>query len=276
MFHVTDMEEVSDKPIRVDPNGFIDLPLVGRLQASGLTLEQLKVALAQKLEKYIAAPQISVSLTEQQNEPVSILGSVNTPGVHELHGPKHLMEVISTAGGLRPDAGSKLIITRQLQYGVLPLPNAKTSDGYSTAEVSLNSLLSSKNPAENIFVQPDDVITVPKAEVVYVVGDVKRAGGFPIDSRDAISILQALSLAEGLDHDAAPRKARILRRSDAANPKVDEIPVDIQKIFDGKAPDVQLYANDVLFVPDSISRSSAKRAAEAVLQVATGVVIYRH
>ena len=278
VLHVVDLDEVSDKPIRIDPNGYIDLPLAGRIKASGLSIEQLKTEMAKDLSKYIQSPRITINLTDDQNQPVSVIGAVNSPGVHQLQGPKRLIEVISLAGGLRPDAGSKVVITRQMRWGVLALPNAKVeaTGEFSTAELSLDSLLTAKNPAENIAVKPNDVVAVPKADVVYVVGDVKRAGGFPLSSHEAISLLQALSLAEGLDHDAAPRKARILRPSGGPSTKVDEIPVDIQKIFDGKAPDVQLYANDVLFVPDSISRSSAKRAAEAVLQVATGVVIYRH
>jgi polysaccharide biosynthesis/export protein len=273
---VQDIDEIPAKPIRIDPNGFIDLPLAGHIQASGLTTEQLKVEIAKRLKKYITDPQISIDVADYESRPVSVIGAVNTPGVHQLNGPKRLVEVIALAGGLRPDAGAKVILTRESKNGPLSLPGARTdvSQGFSTATLSLDSLLAAKNPAENIIVKPDDVISIPKAEVVYVVGDVKKAGGFELHSHDTISLLQALSLAEGLDADAAPQKAKILRPAAEDASKMTEIPVDIKKILEGKVGDTQLYANDVLFVPNSLSKSSARRAAEAVLQAATGVAIY--
>jgi polysaccharide export outer membrane protein len=277
VLRVVDMEEISDKPLRIDPNGFIDLPMVGRVQASGLTVEQLKAELASKLSKYINKPQISINLTDNQSRPVSVIGSVNNPGVLQLQGPKRLIEVVSMAGGTRADAGGKIIVTRQLKWGKLPLEGAKVdgSGGFSTATISLDDTLASKNPADNILIEPNDIISIPKAEIVYVVGDVRKPGGFALTSHDTISILQALALAQGIDHDAAAGNSRIMRPAPGGDGKPHEIPVDIPKIFSGKAPDVPLYANDVLFVPNSAVKSTTRRAAEAVLQVATGVIIYR-
>jgi polysaccharide export outer membrane protein len=273
---VEDVNEIQAKPVRLDPSGFIDLPLAGRISASGLTSEQLRLAIAAQLKKYVTNPQVSIDIVEYQSRPVSVIGEVNSPGVHQLDGPKRLIEVISLAGGLREDAGAQVIITREAGYGPIPLADARTdvNHRFSTASISLDSLLAAKNPAENILIRPDDVISIPRADVVYVVGDVKKAGGFEMRSHDAMSLLQALSLAEGLGPDAAPQKARILRPTAEDASKVTEIPVDIKQIFAGKAGDMQLYANDVLFVPNSLSKSSARRAAEAVLQAATGVAIY--
>ena len=274
---VGDMEELSDRPIRIDPNGYVDLPLAGRLHAAGQTVEQFKTELASKLRKYINSPQISLNVTDDQNRPVSLLGAVNNPGVHQLHGSKRLLEVISMAGGVRPDAGSNVIVTRQSQWGKISVPGVKTdvTDGFSTVKISLDSLLAARHPAENIMVEPNDLISIPKAEVIYVVGNVKKAGGFQLSSHETISLLQAVSLAEGIDGNAAPRRSKILRPVSANSTKVNEIPVDLQKIFEGKAPDVQLYANDVLFVPNSLAKSSARRTAEAILQTATGIAVYR-
>ncbi len=276
LLHVVDMEEIPDKPIRIDPSGFIDLPLAGRVEASGRTVDQLKADLTAKLSRYISSPHISVNLTDDQSRPVSVIGAVNSPGVHQLHGPKRLIEVISLAGGLRQDAGSRVILTRQAQWGALPLPGAKvdTSEGFSTATLSLDNLLAAKTPAENILVQPNDVVSIPKADLVYVVGDVKKAGGFPMSSHSSMSVLQALSLSEGFGPSASPKSAKIMRPTEADISKMQEIPVDLQKIFAGKAPDVALYANDVLFVPNSLAKTSARRAVEAILQTASGVAVY--
>lgn len=275
--HVVDMDEISDKPIRIDPEGGIDLPLVGRIHAAGLTISEFKEALAAKLSKYITDPRISVNLTEDQSRSVSVVGEVNAPGVHELYGPRNLIEVISLAGGIKPDAGSQVIVTREMKYGMLPLPGARedVSGGYSTATLPLDDLLASKSPAENILIQPEDIVSIPKGDIVYVIGDVKRAGGFPLLSHNTMTLLQALALAEGLGPDAESQHAKILRPVGGEGGKPLEIPVDVKGIFAGKDPDVPVYANDILFIPSSATRSGVRRAAEAVLQVATGVAIYR-
>jgi polysaccharide export outer membrane protein len=273
---VVDMQELSDKLVRIDPDGGIDLPLVGRMHAAGLTVEQFKRELAAKLSKYISAPQISVNLTDSQSRSVSVIGEVNSPGVHQLPGPRTLIDVVSLAGGIKTDAGYRIILTRQTRSGPLPLPGAAkdATGGFNTATVSLDDLLSGKAPALNILVLPNDVISVPKGDIVYIVGEVRRAGGFPLASHETISILQALSLAEGFGPNAATKNAKILRPVPGNDGKPREIPVDIKQIFAGKAPDVPLYANDILFIPNSVAQSGARRAAESVLQIAMGAAIY--
>ena len=277
VIRVVDLEEFTDRSVRIDPNGFVDLPMIGRMEVGGLTVDQFKMQLSTKLSRYINAPQVTLNLTENQNQTVSVLGSVNTPGIHPLSGPRRLLDVLSLAGGSKPDAGSRVVLTRQMRWGELPVTGAKIdgTGSFSTVSLSLDDLLNSANPSDNIYIRPGDVISIPKAEIIYVVGDVKRAGGFPLSSHPSISILQALSLAEGFDHDAAGNRARILRQSPGGDGKPKEIPVDISKILTGQSPDVPLFANDVLFIPNSAIKSNTRRAAEAALQVATGVVIYR-
>lgn len=275
--HVVDLDDIPSQAVRIDPNGFIDLPLVGRVEAGGLTIEQLRDQLRTKLSKYISSPQISINLVDNQSRSVSVIGSVNAPGIHPLQGPRRLIEAISLAGGVRPDAGSRIVLTRQARWGELPLSQAKmdVSGTYSTATVSLEGLLAATSPADNILIDPGDVISIPKAEIVYVIGTVRKPGGFPLSTKDSMSLVQTLSLAEGLDHDAAGGKARILRPPPGGEGKVKEIPVDIKRILDGKDPDVPLFANDVLYVPNSVAGPAARRTAEAVLSIATGVLIYR-
>lgn len=273
---VQDMEELSDKPIRIDADGEIDLPMIGRVHAAGLTLREFKALLSVKLGRYITDPQIAISLVDNQSRPVSVVGEVNAPGVHQLVGPRSLIEMLSAAGGVKPTAGSQVILTRQIEYGELPLAGAKRdpSGRFSTATLSLDELLSAKAPANNIGIRPNDVISIPRGDVVYVVGDVRRAGGFPLASHSSITLLQALSLAEGLGPDAATQKAKILRPVAGGDGTPKEIPVDVKSIFAGKSPDVRLFAEDILFIPNSAAKSGAHRAAEAILQVATGVAIY--
>ena len=276
--HVVDLDDISDKPTRIDPNGYLDFPLIGRIHAAGLTVDQFRALLATHLAKYIDSPQITINVLDYRSQPVSILGEVNQPGLHQLQGPTHLIDVISLAGGLKADAGQKLTITRQKKHGELTLPFARTdpSGKFSIADIRLNSLLDGTDPSNNIEVRANDVISISRTDQVYVVGQVKKAGGINLNSEEAMSITQALSLAEGTSPDAAPRKARILRAVNGKPSNKSEIPVNLSMVLAGKAPDIELHANDVLFVPDNVPASAMKRATEAAIQMATGVMIYRH
>jgi polysaccharide export outer membrane protein len=276
VIHIVDLDDIPDRPMRIGPNGLLDLPLIGNVQASGKTMEQLKAELVELYGKYIQTPLISLNLTDDKGHPVSVVGEVNNPGVQQLQGPRRLIEVITLAGGLKADAGSKVIVTRQLHWGKIDAPGATVdpATGTSTVVLPLDELLSSKAPSDNILIEPNDIISISKADIVYVLGNVKRAGGFPIPQRGQISILQAVSLAEGLDSNAAANKTRILRPAENGDGKPQEISVDIRKIYEGKAKDIPLYADDIVFIPNSLVKSSAKRATEAILAVATGVIIY--
>ena len=269
------VEEISDKPVRIDPSGDIDLPLIGHVHAAGLTVEQLKNALEQRLSKEVKRPQVSVDIVEFGSQPVSVLGAVNHPGVLQLSGRKTVAEVLSLAGGLRPDAGPSIKIARQVKWGTIPLANAKpdSSGSFSVADLQVRSLLSAASPADNILIRPHDVVTVPTAEMVYVVGAVKKPGPFALNERDSVSVLQALSMAEGLGPMPKAQDSKILRTVPGSAERR-EIPVDLKKIMAGKTEDLALRANDILFVPDSTSKKVAARAIEAMVQAATGVVIW--
>jgi polysaccharide export outer membrane protein len=275
--HVEDLDDITDKPIRINPDGSLDLPLIGRVEASGLTLEELRASLRSRLTRYIINPKVVVNLINNQSRTVSVVGAVNSPGVRSLSEQQHLVDVISMAGGASKDAGYLVMITRQARFGEIPLPDASfdAAGAFSTASVPLDDLLASKNPSNNVLIYPGDVISIPRAEIVYVLGTVKKAGGFPLATKKSMSLLHTLSLAEGFDRDAAPGKARILRPTDGGDGQVREIPVNLSKILKGEDPDVPLYPNDILYVPNSLTKLTARRAAEAVLQVATGVLIYR-
>ncbi len=277
MVQVLDLEELANKPVRVDANGFVDLPMAGRIEAAGLTMEQMKAALAAKVSKYINDPQITLTIVEGQSRPVSVVGAVNTPGVQQLQGPKSLIEVISMAGGVRPDSGPRVILTRQMKWGKIPARDARLdgSGAFTTASFSLDELMAGTSPAENVLVQPGDVVSVPKADLVYVVGDVKKAGGFTLSTHSSVSLLQALSLAEGFGPDASPKTSKILRQAPGGDGTPKEIPVDVRQIFAGKAPDVALYANDILFIPTSGAKVATRRTIEAAIGVGSGLLIYR-
>jgi len=276
VIRVLDLPEINERAVRIDMRGNIHLPLAGRLRAAGLTVEELEAAIAERLQTYLQKPVVTVAIAEFRSQPVSVLGAVAEPGVHQVQGRKTLYEILSQVGGLKPDAGNVIKITRRKESGPLPLPNAKLDETgqFYIGEVRVKSIMEAENPEENIFVQPNDIISVPKAELVYVVGSVKRSGGFVLNEKESLSVLQVLSLAEGLERTAAPGKAKILRPVGDGSTR-QEIPVDLKKLMAGKANDVYMKANDILFVPNSAARAASLRAAEAAIQITTGVIIWR-
>lgn len=273
---VLHVEEINDKPVPIDMSGEIRVPVVGRIQVAGLTTAQVEAEIAKRLKSYLLHPDVSVSITEFRSQPVSVLGAVKTPGVQQVQGGKTLFEMLSLAGGLDTNAGSLLRLTRRLEWGRIPLANATDDQTgqFSVAEVSVKSIFDAKNPAENILVRPYDVITVPRADTIYVIGEVQKSGGFVVNDMTEVTVLQALSMAGGLDKTAKPQEAKIMRRVQGAASRT-EIAVNLKKILEGKAEDISMKPEDILFVPTSASKKAGIRALEAALQAGTGVAIWR-
>jgi len=276
--NVVDLAELDAKTlgvVRVDHQGNIHLPLAGRIQASGLTVEGLEKEISQRLAGIMNTPEVAVSVAEYRNHPVSVLGAVKLPGVYQVSGQKTLYEILSLAGGLNPDAGNRVKITRQIASGRLPLPNTTTdpSGKFEIGELNVRRVVEAKSPEDNIDVLANDVITVPKAELVYIVGAVRKAGGFPLAEKEQISVLQAVSLAEGLDRVAGGKNARILRQVSAGSERR-ELKVNVSRILDGRDKDVALQANDILFIPVSVAKSASIRAMEAAVQAGTGMAVF--
>jgi polysaccharide export outer membrane protein len=269
------MEEISDKPVRIDPAGNIDLAGVGQVHAGDLTVEQLRATLIERFSKLILHPQVSIEIVDFGSQPVSVMGAVNHPGIHQLHGRKTLVEVLSLADGLRPEAGPHVTISREIRYGPIPLFGSKldSTGQFSVAVIDAKELLSGFRPAENILICPHDVITVSAPEVIYVIGEVKKPGEVPLRDRGSISVLQALASAQGYGATPAPQNSKIVRTVPGSQQRVD-IPVDLTKIMAGKAEDIALRPNDILMIPVSGPKKLATRLAEAAIQAATGIAIW--
>ena len=273
-----DAPEISDKPMLIGTNGNLTLPLIGRVKAGGLTVEQFETELNTRLREYLRDPQVSVTVVESRSHPVSVFGAVNKPGVVQLQGRKTLYEVLSLAGGPRDTAGSSLTVTRRRENGDIPLPNATIdpSGQFSVAELNVQEILGGKNPAANIEIKPNDVISVSEANssMIYVVGDVKRAGAFALGGRQ-LSVLNALSLAGGLERTAKPAKARIVRNT-PGELKRQEIAVNIKQILAGKAEDIGMRPQDVLVVPSSGSKTFATWFIPTTVSAAVSAAIYHY
>ena len=276
---VPDIEEFSPQnlgPIRVDNQGDIRLPILGRIHVAGLNVEQIEDVVTKKLLSIMLAPQVTVTVTEYGSRPISVLGAVRNPGVRQISGRQTIIEALSLAGGLSSEAGNNIVITRRVDAGPLPLSDSivDNSGQFEVGELKVRAVMEANNPGANIEVLANDVITVPKAELIYVIGAVKKPGGFVLNEKEHLSALQALSLAEGLDSGAEAKGARILRQNEAGNMRA-EIPVDMRSILDGTAPDLLLQANDILYLPGSKTKNGALRGLGVAIQIGLGPAAWR-
>jgi polysaccharide export outer membrane protein len=254
------------KPLRLDASGGIDLPLIGRVEGAGLTVDELRGRIRERLDEYVRDPQVSVEIVAFHSQSVSVMGAVKNPGVFYLEGPTTLVTAISLAGGVSSDGADAVEVSRAKDCG-FPLPGSRPSGaGGLSASLRVAKLA-------DILACPDDVLSVPRARLVYVLGEVKKPGGFMLRDGESISALQALSLAEGPEHSAGLKHARLLRPVAGQGVRAEK-EIDLSKILSGQAADVPLAADDVLFVPGSAPRSAAMRGLETALQIGTGVVIW--
>jgi len=259
-------EEINEKPFRIDADGNVNMPLVGRVHAAGMTVQELEADLIRRLREYIREPQVIVSVVQFRSEPVFFVGAFRSPGIYPLQGRRTLVEMLTAVGGLQPNAARHVKVTRRAEYGAIPLPNAveDSEKKISTVEISMGSLRENVNPAEDILLQPYDVISVERAEMIYVNGEVGRVGAFELGERDSISVGQVLTMAGGFTRDAKRTKVRILRPILNTNRRA-EIEVDVQRVFEGKDLDVPLLPNDILYVPRSYTRLFWQTASSVAL-----------
>ena len=227
---------------------------------AGLSVEQAETLIAHKLTEkgLFNDPHVTVFEKEYATQGISMLGEVQKPGIYPLLGSRKLYDAISAAGGTTPKAGRYVLITRR-------------NDPQHSVRVPLMTG-APESMENNVTVEPGDTVLVSKAGVVYVVGDVHQPGGFVMENDNGITVLQAIALAQGTNPTAALNAARLIRKTPEGR---EDVPLLLKKILTAKAPDLHLQPDDIVFVPGSLGKSAARRGAEAILQMATGVVIWR-
>jgi polysaccharide biosynthesis/export protein len=267
-------DEINEKPFRIDAEGYINLPLVGRVRAEGLSQQELEAELIRRLKEYFQNPQVIVTVTAFRSEPVFFVGQFAKPGIYGLQGRRTLVEMLVNVGGLAPNASRHIKLTRRDEYGTIPLPNAihDPEKKISTVEISMGSLRENVNPAEDIVLQPFDVISVERAEQIYINGEVIKTTPIELGERDSISLLQALTQAGGLTRDAKRTQVRILRPILNTTRRA-EIDVNINDVYAGKANDFPLLPNDVLYVPRSFKRVAWTTVGQLILTNAPYIII---
>jgi polysaccharide export outer membrane protein len=253
---VYNVPELSTKA-RLGNSGDVYLPLIDYVHLADLSVEEAQKLIQKRLEDggFVRNPHVTIFIDESSSQGVTILGDVARPGIYPALGERKLYDLISAAGGFSMSAGRKVSIIRQRGQSApitVNLPRNLADD-----------------LQDNVEIYPGDTITVPRAPVIYVVGDVGHPTGLLVDN-GSLTVLQALALAGGTNHTAKMSGTCIIRKGPNG---MTETKVPLKKMLEAKAPDVTLQGDDILFVPLSGIRVAAGRSFEAAMGAATGLAV---
>lgn len=259
--HVTvvDSPELDQHP-RVTDAGEVPLLGVGAVKVAGLTPGEAATAIHDKLvaAHYLNHPEVGVGVEQYATQTVSILGQVHSSGAYPIGTGRPVLDVLALAGGLTQAADRNILIERRgdpehpVHYNV-------SNDGVAAVRSS-------------VMVYPGDTILVPKAGVVYVLGDVNRPGGIVMDNNSSeMTLLQALATAGGVARTAKQGHAKLLRK-DATG--YHETQLSLGDIQNGKQQDIALTAGDVLYVPFSYVKNVAVSGSSGIISSLSSVAIY--
>lgn len=271
IIRATGAEEIGERPYRIDDEGFVTLPILGKIKVGELSVSQFEANLIERLRVYVRNPLVVVNVVQYRSDPVFFMGAFRAPGIYPIDGKRTLVEMLTRTGGLAPNASRRLKITRRKDIGPLPLASAiESTDGRTVSgEIAMSKLMTDVNPAEDILLLPFDVVSVERAEQIYVAGDVLRVGAVELGERDFIPVSQMVILSGGLGPEALPQKAMILRPILNSQQHA-EIPVDVKAILSGKGVDLPLLPNDILMIPGR-KKSPVSLSALAPILIPTAI-----
>ncbi len=254
--NVYNVPELTSKT-RVSLAGDVYLPLIDYVHVDGLTLEEAQSVIEKRLADggFVRSPHVTIFVDEAASQGVTVLGEVAKPGIYPDVSDHKLYEVISLAGGFTVSASRKIAVIRR----GLPEP----------IRIDLPRNLADELSG-NIEILPGDTITIPRAPIIYVVGDVGRPSGLLVDN-GTLTVLQAIALVGGTNHTAKLSGSRILHKTPAG---VIEKKIEIKKMLEAKAPDVTLQADDILFIPVSGAKVLAGKTFDVAMAAATAASIY--
>lgn len=246
--------------VRVSDAGTVMLPMVGEVQIGGMDERAAAHAIEAALvtRGMLLHPQVTVLVTGYVGQDVSLLGEVARPGVYPFAAHHRLLDMISAAAGLTANAGSLVTIIRRTDPNT---PHAVVLDP-SGVDVTAD---------HNPELEAGDTVQVSRAGLVYVVGDVIRPGGFPVDPVQRPTVLQVLSLAWGPSQNASLTKAVLIREEKGGRTLTT---LNLKRLLRGQDPDLPILDRDIIFVPDSTAKNLWNRTMESVIQSAAGVSIY--
>jgi polysaccharide export outer membrane protein len=208
---VWDQVDLSGK-YTVEADGSFSFPLIGRVKAAGLTLKQFEADLKKRLldGQFFKDPQVSVAVDQYVSQRVYVVGEVRQPGPQPLTGDMTLIEALARAGSTLPSAGAEILIVHSAAGEAVAKATLPMQPGAGDpVRIDLREL-QEKGLAKNVPLRDGDTIYVPRAETIYVFGQVKNPGAYSLQTKDT-TILQALSLAGGVTDRGAANRIRIAR-----------------------------------------------------------------
>jgi len=246
--------------VRVSPDGTVNLPMIEDVQLGGMNEQSAARAIEAALlnRGMLLHPQVSVTVTAYAGQDVSVLGEVARPGVYAYTLHHRLLDLISAASGLSPTAG-RLVNVFHRDDQKTPHPVVLDPGGTDTS--------TDHNPE----LVPGDTVQVSRAGLVYVIGDVVRPGGFPVDPAQGLTVVQALSLAWGPAQNAATRHGLLIREQKSGRTLTT---LNLGRMLHGQEPDQPIHDRDILYVPDSLAKDIWTKTLESAIQSAVGVSIY--
>ena len=257
---------------RVSAGGAIQLPLVKKpIQVAGMVPAEIETEIAATLRaaELVVNPAVTVSILEYGSRPVTVAGAVRNPVLFQAIGRVTLIDAITRAGGLATDAGPEILINRRVNAG-------GDSKPLLTQHINARLLFTEDGGESNILITGGEEIRVPAAGKVYVVGDVKSSGAFPVTDNSDTTVLKVLSLAGGVGSYSSA-EAYIIRRDEISGTK-HRIAIDLKGILKQKTPDFPLLADDIFFVPDDSKRKQTDVILDRLFTygaaLATGLIIF--
>jgi polysaccharide export outer membrane protein len=250
---VDDAEELS-RSYEVNADGTFLMSHVGRVTASGKTPDKLARFLESRLRgNYLKDPHVTVIVKQFNSHTFIIQGMVAKAGIYQVETRLSLFKLISLAGGLSDGHGTSAFVIREKKRerageapGTPPEKSEEESGDYSVIAVNIAGFLRGRLDG-NIMLEPGDTVSIPKADVFYVAGEVNAPGSFQLS--DGMTLRQALALSQGTTSNAKGGDSSIMRTDTTG--KLVEIKVDINAVLKNKVEDIPLQANDLIIVPNS-------------------------
>ena len=243
---------LSREAVRVEGNGMIRMPLIEReIQAACLTEGELAREITNRYVKFYRNPQVDVFIKEYHSKQVAIIGAVNDQGRYELQRRVRLLELLSYAKGPSEKAGQTINIVHAPPALPCKKPEAGNEDLGGISSYRLSETLAGNSHA-NPYLEAGDIITLPEADQVYVVGNVNSPITIPL--REPVTLSRAIAMAGGLRQDSKKDKVRIVRQEPGSQTKK-ELIVDLSAIEKKRAEDLALLPNDIVDVPTSAGKS---------------------
>jgi polysaccharide export outer membrane protein len=273
VLQASNADEISGKAFRIEADGTIDFPLLGKMHPGGQTIEQFEGQVINELAAYVREPQLTLSVSQFRSETVTLSGAFRTPGVYSLQGRHTITEMLAVAGGLAENASRILKITRQVSPGAAELKGGRMrGDGMATViGLDVTPVITGINPGDEFVLEPNDMITAFANDPIVVSGEVLRAGMVPLGGRKSIPLLEVIMLSGGTTREAGRKRIKIYRPVPDSTHN-SEIDVDLEKIQRGVLPDVAVLPRDLVVVPRSESRAVSKQIVTLTTGLALSVI----